>query len=109
MRAVVCHEFAPIDQLVIEERPDPRPGTGKVVVAVRAAGVNFVDGLFVQGRDQIKPPLPFTPGGEVAGDVVAVGEAVESVTVGDPSDTPNQLKTLIDYQSVSAGGWKITT
>jgi NADPH2:quinone reductase len=83
MRAVVCHEFAPIDQLVVEERPDPQPGTGKVVVAVRAAGVNFVDGLFVQGRYQIKPPLPFTPGGEVAGDVVAVGEAVESVSVGD--------------------------
>ena len=83
MRAVVCHEFAPIDQLVIEERPDPQPGIGRVVVAVRAAGVNFVDGLFVQGRYQIKPPLPFTPGGEVAGDVVAVGEAVESVAVGD--------------------------
>jgi NADPH2:quinone reductase len=83
MRAVVCHEFAPIDQLVIEERPDPQPGIGKVVVAVRAAGVNFVDGLFVQGRYQIKPPLPFTPGGEVAGDVVAIGDAVESVAVGD--------------------------
>jgi NADPH2:quinone reductase len=83
MRAVVCHQFAPIDQLVIEERPDPEPGIGKVVVAVRAAGVNFVDGLFVEGRYQIKPPLPFTPGGEVAGDVVAVGDAVGSVAVGD--------------------------
>lgn len=83
MRAVVCTEFAPIDRLVIEERPDPDPGAGKVVVAVRAAGVNYVDGLFVQGRYQIKPPLPFTPGGEVAGDVVAVGDGVEGVTVGD--------------------------
>jgi NADPH2:quinone reductase len=83
MRAVVCTEFAPIDQLVIEERPDPSPGPGKVVVAVRAAGVNFVDGLFVQGKYQIKPPLPFTPGGEVAGDVVAVGEGVDTVAVGD--------------------------
>ncbi len=83
MRAVVCSEFAPIDQLRVEERPDPEPGPGKVVVAVRAAGVNFVDGLFVQGKYQIKPPLPFTPGGEVAGDVVAVGEGVEGVAVGD--------------------------
>lgn len=83
MRAVVCTEFAPIDQLVIEERPDPEPGPGKVVVAVRAAGVNFVDGLFVQGRYQIKPPLPFTPGGEVAGDVVAIGDGVDGVAVGD--------------------------
>ena len=50
---------------------------------MRAAGVNFVDGLFVQGKYQIKPPLPFTPGGEVAGDVVAVGEGVDRVAVGD--------------------------
>lgn len=83
MRAVVCSEFAPIDRLVIEERPDPEPGPGKVVVAVAAAGVNFVDGLFVQGRYQIKPPLPFTPGGEVAGEVVAVGDGVEGLQVGD--------------------------
>ncbi len=82
MRAVVCKEFAPIDQLVIEERPDPAPGAGKVVVAVRAAGVNFVDGLFVQGKYQIKPPLPFTPGGEVAGDIIAAGEGVEGLAVG---------------------------
>ena len=83
MRAVVCREFAPIDQLVLEERADPEPGAGQVVVAVRAAGVNFVDGLFVQGRYQIKPPLPFTPGGEVAGDVVAVGDGVDHVAAGD--------------------------
>ncbi len=83
MRAVVCQEFAPIDRLVLEERPDPSPGPGQVVVAVRAAGVNFVDGLFVQGRYQIKPPLPFTPGGEVAGDVVAAGEGVDHLAPGD--------------------------
>jgi NADPH2:quinone reductase len=83
MRAVVCQELAPIDHLVVEERPDPEPGPGQVVVAVRAAGVNYVDGLFVQGRYQIKPPLPFTPGGEVAGDVVAVGDGVADVAAGD--------------------------
>jgi NADPH2:quinone reductase len=83
VRAVVCQTFAPIDQLIIEERPDPQPAPGKVVVAVRAAGVNFVDGLFVQGKYQIKPPLPFTPGGEVAGDVVAVGEGVAHLAPGD--------------------------
>lgn len=83
MRAVVCHEFGPIEQLRVEPRPDPEPGPGQVVVAVRAAGVNYVDGLFVQGRYQIKPPLPFTPGGEVAGDVRAVGAGVDTVAVGD--------------------------
>jgi NADPH:quinone reductase len=83
VRLVVCREFAPIDRLVLEERPDPDPAPGQVVLAVRAAGVNFVDGLFVQGRYQIKPPLPFTPGGEVAGDVVATGDGVEGIAVGD--------------------------
>lgn len=83
MRAVVCSEFAPVDQLRVEERPDPEPGPDQVVVAVRAAGVNFVDALFVQGAYQIKPPLPFTPGGEVAGEVVAVGRDVDGLAVGD--------------------------
>jgi NADPH2:quinone reductase len=75
--------FGPIDLLTIEERPDPRPGPGNVVVGVRAAGVNYVDGLFVQGKYQIKPPLPFVPGGEVAGEVVAVGDGVDEVDDGD--------------------------
>jgi NADPH2:quinone reductase len=83
MRAVVCSEFAPLDRLTVEERPDLEPGPGRVVVAVRAAGVNFVDALFVQGAYQIKPPLPFTPGNEIAGDVLAVGEGVEGLAPGD--------------------------
>src|SRR3546814_2739995 len=83
MRAAVCMRFSPIASLVIEERPHPSPGHGKVLVGVRAAGVNYVDGLFVQGKYQIKPPVPFTPGGVVAGDVVAVGEGVDSVAIGD--------------------------
>lgn len=83
MRAVVCSQFAPLDRLTIEELPDPSPGPGRVVVAVRAAGVNYVDALFVQGLYQVKPPLPFTPGGEVAGEVAAVGEGVEAPAIGD--------------------------
>ena len=104
MRAVVCSEFAPIDQLRIEERPDPEPGPGKVVVAVRAAGVNFVDGLFVQGKYQIKPPTPFTPGGEVAGDVVAVGEGVEGVAVGDRVLAMPWLGGFASHVELAAGG-----
>jgi NADPH2:quinone reductase len=76
MRHVVCREFGPIDRLQIEEAPDPVPGAGDVLVEVRAAGVTFVDALLVQGRYQITPPLPFTPGGEVAGVITAVGEGV---------------------------------
>jgi NADPH2:quinone reductase len=83
MRAVVCHELGPLDILVVEEREAPVPGDGQVVVDVRAAGVNFVDGLLCQGRYQIKPPTPFVPGGEIAGLVSAVGAGVSGVAVGD--------------------------
>jgi len=83
MRAVVCHEFGPLDTLVLEERPVPEPGEGMVVVDVAAAGVNFVDGLICQGKYQLKPPTPFVPGSEVAGRVSAVGPGVVDRAVGD--------------------------
>ncbi len=83
MRAAVCNELGPPSVLRVEERPDPEPGPGEVVVAVEAAGVNFVDGLFVAGQYQIKPKLPFVPGSEVAGRVVAVGPDVRRVGIGD--------------------------
>jgi NADPH2:quinone reductase len=82
MRAVVCSEFAPLDALQVVESPTPEPGPGQVRIAVTAAGVNFVDALFVQGKYQIKPPLPFVPGNEIAGVVDAVGEGVEAPAVG---------------------------
>ncbi len=82
MRKVVCHAYGPLDQLTVEEHPDVEPGPGQVVVAVEAAGVNFVDALITQGRYQVKTPTPFTPGSELAGVVSAVGADVEGVTVG---------------------------
>jgi NADPH2:quinone reductase len=83
VRRIVCNRFGPPDGLVVEEAPDPSAGPGEVVVGVRAAGVSFVDGLIVAGGYQIKPPLPFTPGLTVAGDVVEVGEGVSGLAVGD--------------------------
>ena len=83
VRAAVCKELGPPSVLRVEELPDPEPGPGQVAVAVEAAGVNFVDGLFVAGQYQIKPTLPFVPGSEVAGHVAAVGSDVTSVAVGD--------------------------
>jgi NADPH2:quinone reductase len=83
MRTVVCNELGPLGGLAIEERGEPTPGEGQVVVDVRAAGVNFVDGLLCQGRYQIKPPIPFVPGGEIAGEVSAVGSGVTGVSIGD--------------------------
>jgi NADPH2:quinone reductase len=82
MRAVVCHELGPPSLLRVEERPDPVPAAAQIVVEVEAAGVNFVDGLFIAGQYQIKPPLPFTPGSEVAGVIAAVGDGVDHFAVG---------------------------
>jgi NADPH:quinone reductase len=83
VRAAVCHELGPPSVLRVQERPDPEPGPGQVTVAVEAAGVNFVDGLFVAGQYQIKPTLPFVPGSEVAGHVVALGPDVSTPALGD--------------------------
>jgi NADPH2:quinone reductase len=68
---------------VVEEVDDPRPGPGQVVVDVHACAVNFPDVLIIQNLYQFKPQLPFSPGGEVAGVVSAVGEGVTTVSVGD--------------------------
>lgn len=83
MRRVVCRTIGPVEQLEIEDVDPLVPQNGQVVVDVKAAGVNFVDALFVQGLYQIKPPTPFTPGSEVAGVVSALGDGVTGVAVGD--------------------------
>jgi NADPH:quinone reductase len=82
VRAVVCNELGPPSLLRIEERPDPAAGPGHVVVDVQAAGVNYVDALFVGGQYQIKPPVPFVPGTESAGTIAEVGDGVEGLEVG---------------------------
>ncbi|MBS1848829.1 MAG: zinc-binding dehydrogenase [Actinobacteria bacterium] len=83
MRAVLCTEIGPIDGLEIVDRPEPVAGPGMVVVDVEAAGVNYVDALFVQGRYQIKPPVPFVPGSEIAGTITEVGEGVDPARIGE--------------------------
>lgn len=82
MKAVVCKEFGPIENLTVEDLPDPTPGAGEVVIDVRAAGVNFPDGLMVRGEYQMKPPRPFTPGNEVSGVVSALGGGVAGLEIG---------------------------
>lgn len=91
MKALVCNEFATIDKLNLEEKPAPQPGKGEVLIDVKAAGVNFPDLLTVQGKYQIKPPLPFIPGTEVAGVVTAVGESVMRRKVGDKVIATTQI------------------
>lgn len=82
MKAVICKEFGPIENLVVEDMPDPVPGPGEVVIDIKAAGVNFPDGLMVRGEYQMKPPRPFTPGNEIAGVVSAIGAGVTTLAVG---------------------------
>lgn len=83
MRKVVCTQFGPPGSLLVQEVDKPAPRPGGVVLLVSAAGVNFVDALIVSGKYQIKPALPFTPGSEVGGTVVATGEGVQGWQVGD--------------------------
>lgn len=73
MRAVVCRSYGPPEDLVLDDVADPTPGPGQLVVRVRAAAVNFPDVLLIAGKYQVKIPVPFTPGSELAGEVLAVG------------------------------------
>ncbi len=83
MRAVQCKEWGDPAGLVVQHVDVPTPGKGQVRIAVQAAGLNFADTLMIAGKYQEKPPLPFTPGTEVAGIVDAVGPGVTEFSDGD--------------------------
>jgi NADPH:quinone reductase len=102
VRALVCRQLGPLGNLVIEERPSPVPGPGQVVVDVRAAGVNFVDGLICQGKYQMKPATPYVPGGELAGVVSATADDVEGVRVGDRVMAMNGFGAFAEQVAVHA-------
>ncbi|MEM7411579.1 MAG: NADPH:quinone oxidoreductase family protein [Myxococcota bacterium] len=104
MRAVVCHEYGHPKHLVLEERPDPVPGDGQVLVSVEACGVNFVDALMAQGLYQVKVPVPYVPGSEVAGRVAELGPGVEGIAVGDPVLAMMGVNGFAEKVAVSAKG-----
>src|SRR5689334_14307138 len=83
MRALLCTTHGPPETLRVEDVPDPVPGPAQVVVRIAAAGVNFPDALIIQDKYQLKPPLPFIPGAEMAGIVESVGPAVTTLQPGD--------------------------
>jgi NADPH2:quinone reductase len=83
MKALVCHQFGPIDGLLVEDWPSRRLQPGEVRIAVKAAGINFPDALVVQGKYQLKPPLPFVPGSEFAGIVIETSPDVVRIKPGN--------------------------
>lgn len=83
MRAILCKEYGPADKLVIEDVASPVVKGHGVKVRVKAAGLNFPDTLIIEGKYQLKPTMPFSPGGEMSGEVIEVGEKVTRFKPGD--------------------------
>ncbi|MEM6533776.1 MAG: NADPH:quinone oxidoreductase family protein [Myxococcota bacterium] len=82
MRALMCTRYGTVDDLEVAEVPEPTPGAGQVLVAMRTAAVNFPDSLIIAGKYQFKPDLPFSPGGEGVGTIESVGEGVDPEWLG---------------------------
>jgi NADPH2:quinone reductase len=83
MKAVLCKAFGPAENLVLEDVANPIAKKNEIVLDVHAAGVNFPDTLIIEGKYQFKPPFPFSPGGEAAGVISAVGEKITHLKAGD--------------------------
>jgi NADPH:quinone reductase len=106
MRAVVCRSYGPPEDLVVDDVADPTPGPGQLLVRVHAAAVNFPDVLLIAGKYQVKIPVPFTPGSELAGEVVAAGDGAsfgpgDRVFGATPTGAFAEL-ALLDAHQVSA-------
>ena len=83
MKAVVCSSYGPPENLKIEEIDEPGLSDDQALVEIYAASLNFPDGLQIQGKYQFQPPMPFTPGSEVAGKIRKVGSELKGFSVGD--------------------------
>ncbi|MBV8975897.1 MAG: NADPH:quinone oxidoreductase family protein [Alphaproteobacteria bacterium] len=83
MKAMLCKEYGPPENLVLSEVPGPHAGPGQIVIQVKACGVNFPDVLVIENKYQFKPALPFAPGAEIAGVVKALGDGVSRFKKGD--------------------------
>jgi NADPH2:quinone reductase len=83
MKALLSHEPGGPETLRLSDLPDLRPGPGELLVRVRACAINYPDVLIIEDKYQLKPPRPFAPGSEIAGEVIAVGEGVSGWNAGD--------------------------
>ena len=83
MKALLSHEPGGPETLRLEDVPEPAPGAGELLVRVRACAINFPDVLIIEDKYQLKPQRPFAPGGEIAGEVIGIGEGVSGWSEGD--------------------------
>ena len=88
VRSVICRTYGEPEALVVEDGPEPAPEAGEVAVRVGAAAVNFPDVLLVANKYQVSIPTPFVPGSEFAGEVLAVGDGVDSLRSATGSSAP---------------------
>ena len=123
MKAVFCETHGGPEALVLRDIDPPGLKHGEVLVALRARGVSYVDLLQSQGKYQVQPPLPYIPGGESAGDIVAVADGVSGVAVGDrvlcsggwaelvavPATRATVLPASVSYEAAAAFRSNYTT
>ena len=105
MKAIVCNNFGPIQDIEYKEVDQPKLDDDSVIIDVKSVGVNFPDGLLVQGKYQLKPKTPFIPGMEVAGEIMKTGQHVSNFKIGDRVAALSQLngyaeQTLVKEASV---------
>ena len=91
MKAIVCNNFGPIQDIEYKDVKKPIIQDKSVIINVKSVGVNFPDGLLVQGKYQLKPETPFIPGMEVAGEIITVGSSVKNFQTGDRVAALSQL------------------
>ncbi len=104
MRAWRVHELGEPEAMRLEDVPLPEPAPGQVRIRNHAAALNFFDILQCQGKYQVKPPLPFSPGAEVAGVVDKLGEGVTGLSVGDRVQAMGPWGGFAEYSVVAAPG-----
>jgi NADPH2:quinone reductase len=105
MKAIVCNNFGPIQDIEYKDVDQPKLGDDGIIIDVKSVGVNFPDGLLVQGKYQLKPETPFIPGMEVAGKIMKTGQHVSNFKIGDRVAALSQLngyaeQTLVKESSV---------
>ena len=91
MKAIVCNDFGPIENIEYKEVDEPKIDKDSIIINVKSVGVNFPDGLLVQGKYQLKPETPFIPGMEIAGEVIEIGSNVRNFKLGDRVAALSQL------------------